>query len=76
MPEPFHPRRIVIGSSAHAELAQALHRARPDLDLRGRRLADVTMEDLDWGEVYVGFRRPPLPTMGRIRWDCCCPNLH
>src|SRR6185503_19371600 len=23
------------------------------------------------GEVYVGFRRPPLPTMGRIRWVHC-----
>jgi phosphoglycerate dehydrogenase-like enzyme len=71
MPEPFHPRRVVIGSSAHAQLAQALHRERPDLELRGRTLADVTAEDLDWGEVYVGFKRPPLPTMGRIRWVHC-----
>ena len=71
MPEPFRPRRIVIGSSAHTELARALHRARSDLDIRGRTLADITMDDLDWGEVYVGFRRPPLPTMGQIRWVHC-----
>jgi phosphoglycerate dehydrogenase-like enzyme len=71
MPEPLHPRRIVIGSSAHAALVETLHRARPDLEFRGRTLADVTMNDLEWGEAYVGFKRPPLLTMGRIRWVHC-----
>ena len=71
MPEPVHPRRVVIGSSDHAELAQALHLARSDLEIRGRELADVTEADLAWGEVYVGFKRPPLGTMGNIRWVHC-----
>ncbi len=68
---PFAPRRIVIGANAHAELAAALHAARPDLDIRGERYTHVTADDLAWGEAYVGFKRPPLPTMGNIRWVHC-----
>lgn len=75
MPSPvtgaFAPRRIVIGANAHAELAQALRAARPDLEIRGNKFTDLTPDDLAWGEVYVGFKRPPLPTMGNIRWVHC-----
>lgn len=67
----FAPRRIVIGANAHAELAQALQAARPDLEIRGNRYTDLTAEDLAWGEAYVGFRRPPMPTMGNIKWVHC-----
>lgn len=68
---PFTPRRIVIGANAHAELAAALRAARPDLEIRGNKYTDLTAADLAWGEAYVGFRRPPLPTMGNIRWVHC-----
>lgn len=71
VPGAFAPRRIVIGANAHAELAQALHAARPDLEIRGNKFTDLTPADLDWGEAYVGFKRPPLPTMGKIRWVHC-----
>jgi phosphoglycerate dehydrogenase-like enzyme len=67
----FSPRRIVIGANAHADLAAALHAARPELEIRGNKYTDLTADDLAWGEVYVGFRRPPLPTMGNIRWVHC-----
>jgi phosphoglycerate dehydrogenase-like enzyme len=68
---PFAPRRIVIGANAHAELAQALHAARPDLEIRGNKFTSLSAQDLDWGEAYVGFKRPPLPSMGNIRWVHC-----
>ncbi len=67
----FAPRRIVIGANAHAELAAALHAQRPELEIRGNRFTDLTAADLAWGEAYVGFKRPPLPTMGNIRWVHC-----
>ncbi len=68
---PFAPRRIVIGANAHAQLAAALHAARPELEIRGERYTHVTADDLAWGEAYVGFKRPPLPSMGNIRWVHC-----
>ena len=68
---PFAPRRIVIGANAHAELAEALRKARPELDVRGNKYTSLTAADLDWGEAYVGFKRPPLPSMGNVRWVHC-----
>ncbi len=65
------PSRIVIGANAHAEIAAALKHIRPTLELRGSRFMDVTAADLDWGEVYVGFKRPPVPSMGNVRWVHC-----
>src|SRR5690242_3010759 len=64
-------KRIVIGANAHASLADALRRARPDLDIRGNRYTELTEDDLEWGDTYIGFRRPPLPSMGNIRWVHC-----
>ena len=64
-------QRIVIGANAHAELAALLKSARPDLEIRGNRYTDLTSDDLAWGDTYLGFRRPPLPTMGNIRWVHC-----
>ena len=64
-------KRVIIGAQAHVPIAEALQRARPDLALRGSRYTDVTADDLAWGDTYIGFRRPPLPTMGNIRWVHC-----
>ena len=65
------PRRIVIGASAHAELSALLRARRPDLEIRGSAYTDVTTDDLAWADTYIGFRRPPLPTMGNVRWVHC-----
>ncbi len=65
------PQRIVIGANAHAELATMLAAARPDLEIRGNRYVDLTPDDLSWGDSYLGFRRPPLPSMGNIQWVHC-----
>ena len=65
------PRRIVIGASAHAELSTLLRARRPELEIRGSAYTDVTTDDLSWADTYIGFRRPPLPTMGNVRWVHC-----
>ncbi len=65
------PERIVIGANAHAEIAAALLAVRPSLDIRGNRFMDVSQGDLEWGEVYVGFKRPPVASMGSVRWVHC-----
>jgi phosphoglycerate dehydrogenase-like enzyme len=65
------PRRIVIGARAHAELAERLRAARDDLEVRGSPYTQVTADDLSWADTYVGFLRPPLPTMGDVRWVHC-----
>ena len=69
--EPFHPRRIVIGANAHEEIAAALRGARPELEVRGNRYLELTDADLAWADSYVGFKRPPVATMGGVRWVHC-----
>jgi phosphoglycerate dehydrogenase-like enzyme len=64
-------KHVVIGANAHAALAEALHSARPDLAIRGNKYTDLTADDLEWGDTYIGFRRPPLASMGNIRWVHC-----
>lgn len=67
----LHPRRVVVGATAHAELARAIRAARPDLGIRGNKYTDLSADDLAWGDTYLGFRRPPLPSMGGIKWVHC-----
>lgn len=61
-------RRVVIGQNAHATMSTMIAAARPDLELRGAVYTDVTAADLAWADAYIGFKRPPLPTMGNVRW--------
>jgi phosphoglycerate dehydrogenase-like enzyme len=70
MPEML-PRRIVIGTGMHADLAQAIRTARPDLDLRHKATAGIEAEDLAWADTFVGFGRPPVATMGNVKWVHC-----
>jgi D-2-hydroxyacid dehydrogenase (NADP+) len=68
---PKAPQRLVIGANAHAELTAALRAARPQLEIRGAKYTDISPADLEWGEAYLGFKRPPLPSMGNVRWVHC-----
>jgi phosphoglycerate dehydrogenase-like enzyme len=68
---PASAKHVVIGANAHAALVDALRRARPDLVIRGNKYTELTIDDLDWGDTYIGFRRPPLESMGNIRWVHC-----
>ena len=67
----LRPRRVVIGATAHAELAAAIQAARPDLGVRGNKHTLLSAADLSWGDTYLGFRRPPLSSMGNIKWVHC-----
>jgi phosphoglycerate dehydrogenase-like enzyme len=65
------PHRIVIGATAHTELAALLRARRSDLEVRGAPYTQVTSDDLAWADTYMGFRRPPLPSMGNVQWVHC-----
>ena len=72
LPLPFHPRRVLVGAAAHAEIIAWIRSQRSDIEFRGGRHTDVTVADLAWAEAYVGFRRPPAATtMGSVRWIHC-----
>ncbi|MEP6765882.1 MAG: D-2-hydroxyacid dehydrogenase [Gemmatimonadaceae bacterium] len=62
------PKRVVIGADKHAILAEMLRTARPDLEVRGNVVANISLADLEWGDTYFGFRRPRVSSMGNIRW--------
>ncbi|MGE0442023.1 MAG: D-2-hydroxyacid dehydrogenase [Gemmatimonadales bacterium] len=62
------PTRILIAGKMVADLAARIAEVRPDLELRLRALDAVTAADLDWAEVFVGFRKPPVPGWGSVRW--------
>jgi phosphoglycerate dehydrogenase-like enzyme len=70
---PFHPRRILISHTLHEGLGEWLLARRPDLDLRAKAGGDITPADVEWAEVYVGFRPPPrVPDWtGAFRWIHC-----
>jgi phosphoglycerate dehydrogenase-like enzyme len=70
-PLPFAPRRVLIGANAFAALGAWLRERRPEIDVRGAPLAGITPQDLDWAEVYVGFRRPPTASLGSVQWVHC-----
>jgi phosphoglycerate dehydrogenase-like enzyme len=62
---------VVIGVGAHEDFVRAFRAALPQLQFRGNTHTAVTAEDLAWADTYVGFRRPPLPSMGNVRWVHC-----
>ena len=71
-PLPFAPRRIAIGANAHAGIADSIRARRPDLELRGKVFTDISADDLEWAEAYIGFKRPPsVSDMGNVRWIQC-----
>ena len=72
IPLPFRPRRVLVGAAAHAEVIAWLRSRRADIEFRGARHTDVSVDDLAWAEAYVGFKRPPAATsMGNVRWVHC-----
>ncbi len=64
-------KRIVIGANLHAEIRKALQAARPSLKIRGARFTDITDDDLAGADCYIGFKRPPVSSMGSVRWVHC-----
>lgn len=64
-------RRIVIGANMHADIRKVLHAARPELEIHGARYTDITDHDLANAGCYIGFKRPPVSSMGSVRWVHC-----
>ena len=61
-------RHVLIGQNAHAAMTALIAARRPDLALRGNVFTEISADDLAWADAYIGFKRPPLPTMGAVRW--------
>jgi phosphoglycerate dehydrogenase-like enzyme len=70
-PLPAPPKHVLIGYNVHSDLAGYLHERRPDLEIRSKRFVEVTPDDMEWAEAYVGFRRPPVRDWGSVRWVHC-----
>jgi phosphoglycerate dehydrogenase-like enzyme len=49
-------------------LATELARARPELELRTRDRTEVTRDDLQWADCYLGFRPPTDVDLEHVRW--------
>ena len=71
MPSILPVRHVLIGQNAHAAMSALIAAKRPDLELRGNVFTDITNADLAWADAYVGFKRPPQPAMGNVRWVQC-----
>lgn len=67
MPAPWTPRRILITHDRSDGLGAYLLARRPKLEVRATTPSRVSADDLNWAEVYLGFRPPPHP-WGTVRW--------
>jgi phosphoglycerate dehydrogenase-like enzyme len=67
----MNPNRVLIGYHSVPGLGAHITERRPDLDVRAKTLPSITAADLDWAEVFIGFRRPPGGTLGNVRWVHC-----
>lgn len=65
------PRRVLIGAGTHEAFARAFRAALPDVEFRSNVHTAITAADLEWADTYVGFKRPPLATMGGVKWVHC-----
>jgi phosphoglycerate dehydrogenase-like enzyme len=70
-PSPWFPKRILISHTLHEGLGEYLSARRPELDVRARDLADITREEVEWCEVFVGFRPPREGPWRELRWIHC-----
>ena len=65
---PWKPTKVLMVGDHVAGLRDLVALRRPDLDLRAKSLPAIEAADLDWAQVYVGFRKPPVEGWGSIRW--------
>jgi phosphoglycerate dehydrogenase-like enzyme len=69
--EPWHPRRILVSHTLHEGLGDYLLARRPDLDVRAKGQGEITPQDVEWAQVYVGFRPPASGPWRELRWIHC-----
>lgn len=70
-PAPWFPKRILVSHTLHEGLGEYLTARRPDLEVRACDLADIAREDVEWCEVFVGFRPPREGPWRELPWIHC-----
>ena len=70
-PAPWFPKRILVSHTLHEGLGEYLSARRPDLEVRARDAADIGRQDVEWCEVFVGFRPPRDGPWRTLRWIHC-----
>lgn len=70
-PRSFLAKRVIVGAGSHREMIEALRARLPHLEFRGNLHTQLTSADLEWADTYVGFRRPPIGTLGNVHWVHC-----
>ncbi len=70
-PAPWTPQRILISHTLHEGLGDWVSARRPDLEVRARDAAEITGQDVEWAEVFVGFRPPREGSWRELRWIHC-----
>src|SRR5262245_40037070 len=71
MPTPWSPKRILVSHTLHEGLGDYLTERRPDLEVRARDAQAITAADVQWCEVFVGFRPPRDGPWRELRWIHC-----
>src|SRR5262245_17306358 len=64
----FPPMRVLVTLPDPDPLANLLKERRPELEVRSRKLSEVTPDDFEWAETMIGFRKPKLAGWGGIKW--------
>lgn len=66
LPKP--PKRILMADHFRDALAAEIRKTRTDLDLRLRDRREVSREDLQWADCYLGFRPPTEVELEHVTW--------
>jgi phosphoglycerate dehydrogenase-like enzyme len=68
---PWFPKKVLVSDPLHEGLGERLAGRRPDLTIRERTPAMVSAADLEWAEVFVGFRPPKEGRWRELPWVHC-----
>ena len=67
----WRPRRILVAYQSLSGIGPYIAERRPDLEVRARKVGELTAEDVSWADVFIGFRRPPVGDLNRVPWVHC-----
>jgi phosphoglycerate dehydrogenase-like enzyme len=68
---PWFPKRVLVSDPLHEGLGQRLAESRPNLEIWERGIVDVTDADVEWADVFVGFRPPKHGNWRELPWVHC-----
>jgi len=71
VPSPWSPKRVLVSHTLHEGLGEFLTARRPDLEVRARDAAEISRQDVEWCEIFVGFRPPLEGPWRELRWIHC-----